>query len=204
MFVVDIEYWHLFLQNDYPVIQLRIYKMHGAAGKFDSVSESLLLGLESREGRQERRMNIEDALRKLLYKPGREQSHVPGQANQINFMLFQRGDNFAVMLFPCLAFGRNRQSGQSQAACDFEPTGISFIGDDYSNPRIGDFSRGYIPGDGLEVRAASRKQDPEVLHGSSRIFWARSARATEICCPDLRFFTANDPDLASFSPTIKM
>ena len=101
---------------------------------------------------------------KLLHEPGREQAHVSRQADQIDFVLLQRGDDFAIMLFARLALGWNDQGFESHALGDFEAAGLRLVGDDDGNAGVGNFARSDILGDGFEVRAASGEEDAEVFH----------------------------------------
>src|ERR1700676_1983745 len=84
-----------------------VHKMYGTAGDFHSVGECLLLSFESREGRQQGRVDVKDLARKLLDKPRREQAHISRKADEIDFVLLEGGNDFAVVLFACLAFGRD-------------------------------------------------------------------------------------------------
>src|ERR1700690_953098 len=56
------------LQDDHTVVQLLVDKVNRAAGHLDAVVEGLGLRVEPRKSRQQRRMNIQDALRKSLNK----------------------------------------------------------------------------------------------------------------------------------------
>src|SRR5580658_7269086 len=92
------------------MIQFFIHKMHSAPGNLDSISEGLLLRLQARKSRKQRRMNVENPPRKLLHEPGRKQPHVSGKADEGYFMLPKRAYNFAVMLFPRPALRWNHYS----------------------------------------------------------------------------------------------
>src|SRR5437588_11682045 len=72
------------LNDDRAVIQFLIHKMDATTRHFHSVGKSLLLSFEPRERWKERRMDIENPSRELLHKPGREQAHVSGEADQVN------------------------------------------------------------------------------------------------------------------------
>ena len=109
-------------------------------------------------------MDVENATGEVLHEPGRKQAHVPGQADQVNLVLFEGRDHFAIVIFSGLALGGNQNRREPQAACGFQASGVSFVGDDDGNPRIGDLPGRDVLGDGLEIRSAPRKQDAEVLH----------------------------------------
>src|SRR5712692_4379520 len=103
-------------------------------------------------------MDVQDLARKLAHEPGREQAHVSGKADQINFMLLQRGDYFAVVLFAGLSFGRNNESFESQPQRGFKPSRIGAIGNYDPDAGVLNLSRGDVLCDDLEVRPASREQ----------------------------------------------
>ena len=54
-------------------------------------------------------MNVQYLVRKLFYEPGRKQPHVSRKADEIDFVLLQRGYHFAVVIFTLLAFRWNDQ-----------------------------------------------------------------------------------------------
>src|SRR5215469_1397279 len=93
----------MLLQNDGSVIQLFVHKMYCAAGDLNSVSEGLFLSLKPRKCRQQGRMDVQNPLRKLLYEPGREQAHVPGETDEVNLALLQSCSDFLIVLLAGLA-----------------------------------------------------------------------------------------------------
>src|SRR5205807_8140042 len=94
-------------------------------------SERLLLSLQAWEGGQESRMNIKNAAWELLHKPGRVQAHVPGKADQVDFVFSQRCDHFAIVLFALFALRRNHQRCETHLACNFESSSIRSVRDDH-------------------------------------------------------------------------
>src|SRR5260221_146843 len=72
---------------------------HGAAGEFYAVFESLALGFEAGEGREKRRMNIEDAVGKFCDEERREQTHVTREADEVDFVLVENGGDLAIVSF---------------------------------------------------------------------------------------------------------
>jgi len=72
-------------------------------------------------------MNVQNALWELLYEPGRKQTHVSGEADEIDMVLFKGLDNFTVMLLTFFAFGRNRQCGQAETSSRFETAGVRLV-----------------------------------------------------------------------------
>jgi len=102
-------------------------------------------------------MNIQNPLRKLLHEPGREQPHVSGQADEIDVVLREGGDDFAVVFFAGLAFGRNHQSIQPALTRDGNPRRIGPVRNDDCDARVRNAARINAVGDGDEVRPASGK-----------------------------------------------
>jgi len=84
--IVAIQHRNRPLQHNHPVIQPVIHKMDGAPGRLHPIFERLLLRLEPRESRKQRRMNIQYAIWKRSDKYRRKQPHVTGKANQIHAM----------------------------------------------------------------------------------------------------------------------
>src|SRR5271166_1043290 len=120
MRVVAFEDRNRLLQHNHAVVELLIHKMHRAPGHLYAVSKSLLLRIQTGKRRQERRMNIQDALRKGLYKFRRQQPHVSSQADQIDIVFPQAGNNFRIMLRPrpsiARAFKPSARAGSSPGA----------------------------------------------------------------------------------------
>src|SRR6266496_6339915 len=128
-------------------------------------------------------MNIQNALRELLHKPGRKQPHISRQADQINLVFFESGSHSLIVLLAAPALGSNRERRKPHAAGGFETSGLGPIGNDHRDPGIVDSSRSHIFGDGLKVRPAPGEQDAEVFHSKS--FRRRSMRMMRI---EITFF----------------
>ena len=103
-------------------------------------------------------------MRKLLHKPWRQQAHVSGKANKINFVVLQSGDYFAVMLLARLALGRDDKRFQPTLAGRRNARCIWLVGDDNGDPRIGNAAGVDVIGDGDEIRTASGKEDAQGFH----------------------------------------
>ena len=99
MHIISIQHWHSFLQNDCAVVQMFVNKMHGASRYFNAIFQRLFLRVHAGKCRQQRRMNVDDAIGKSPYEIRRQQSHVPGQADQVHLRLFQGGYHFGIVLF---------------------------------------------------------------------------------------------------------
>src|SRR5258707_4569380 len=97
--VVGIEDGDDGLQDDGAGVEIFVDEVDGASGELDAVVEGLLLRFEAGEGRQERRVNIEDALGKGGYEEGGEKAHVAGEADEIDFVFVEYGGDLSVVGF---------------------------------------------------------------------------------------------------------
>ena len=62
---VGVQHRNRRLQNDRTRVQFFVHEMHRAAGDLDAVFERLMLRVETRKGRQQRWVNIENPIRIL-------------------------------------------------------------------------------------------------------------------------------------------
>src|SRR5215469_4519496 len=72
------------LQNDDAMVHSLVDKVHGAAGDLHAVIKRLVLSIKPRKGRQQRRMNVDDPVRKRLHESRSDNSHVTGKANKVD------------------------------------------------------------------------------------------------------------------------
>ena len=100
-------------------------------------------------------MDVQDAIGKLGDKKRREQAHVAGQADEVNFVLVKNGGDLAVVGFALEAF-RGDHAGLDSTRFGALETGRAFaIADDNGDFRDGDAARGNAFRERLEVRAAA-------------------------------------------------
>lgn len=97
--------WHKALQDDDAVIQVFVHEMHGAAGDLYPIVEGLGLRVQAGERRQKGRVDVEDATGEGRDELGRKQTHVAGQANEIDAVGCQAGDDLGIVLSAGSAFG---------------------------------------------------------------------------------------------------
>ena len=71
--------------------------------------KSLLLGVQARKTRQQRRMNVQDLARIGCNKIFAQEPHVAGETNQIDARLFENRDDLAVEIRTLNAFGIERE-----------------------------------------------------------------------------------------------
>ena len=139
--------------------------MNGAAGELHSVFEGLFLCLRARERRQERWVDVQDAVAKLAHEIRAQHAHETCQAHHLDLALLQHGHQLAVIRFALFALGRNQAAVEAHLASSRETRGIFAIAD--HNRNSGRKLAGLdVPSDGLEIRAAAREQDSQVLHRS--------------------------------------
>src|SRR5579872_7206462 len=109
-------------------------------------------------------MNVEYFLRKLLHKPGREQAHVASQADEIDFMVFQCGDHFAIMGLAVFPFRGDSQSVEAQFSGGFQSTSVRFIRNDDSYASVEDRATRDVSCYRTKIGATPGKQNAYVLH----------------------------------------
>src|SRR5437764_3543932 len=113
-----------------------IHEVDCASGNLHSVMKGLVLRVEAWERRQQRRMNIQNALRKLTYKVSAQQPHEPGQTNQFDLVAFQLFHQLPVIDFAVEPFRREADYEESSLTGDFEASRFRAISDHYGNLSI--------------------------------------------------------------------
>ena len=156
------------LEDDDAVVEVFVDEVDGAAGEGAAVVEGLGLGVEAGEGGKQRGVDVEDALGEGGDEGRREQAHVSGQADEIDLMLAEAGDDVGVMLGAGAATGDEAGGGKAEAACGVEAGRVLNVGEDDGDGGCGDASVGDGLGDGEEVGAAAGEQDAEP-GGSGRV-----------------------------------
>src|SRR5258708_36268333 len=126
--VVGIEDGDDGLQDDGAGVEIFVDKVDGASGELDAVIEGLLLRFEAGEGRQERRVNIDDALGKGGYEEGGEKAHVAGEADEIDFVFVEYGGDLAGVGFAFKAFGGDGARGNVAGGGALEAGGTGLGG----------------------------------------------------------------------------
>lgn len=152
------------LGDDDAVVELLVDEVDGAAGDLDAVVEGLLLGIEAGEGREQRGMDVEDALREGLDEAGREQAHVSGEAYVVDVVGAEGGDDFFVVLGALAAVGLDGEGFKAALACGFEAGRVGFVGDDDGDFAASELAGGDVVCYGEEVGATAGEQDAETSH----------------------------------------
>jgi len=143
------------LQHNNAVVEMLVYKMDRAAGNLYPIIESLRLRLKAREGRKQRRVNIEDAVGKCRHKFRREQPHVAGQADQVCAVCSQAGNYIGVVLGAGAAFGDKNCVREPHLLSGNDPGSLGNVGDYHPNLHTGEAAGTDRLGNGEEVRAAA-------------------------------------------------
>jgi hypothetical protein len=107
-------------------------------------------------------MDIEDAIGEGSDEIRRQQAHVAGEADQIDFVLVENGDHLAVEGFALKSFGWNDAGGEAALPGAIDPRGAVAIAEDNRDFGVGDAACGDAFGESLEVGTAATQQ-----HGNS-------------------------------------
>jgi hypothetical protein len=149
------------LQQDHAVVQVLIDKMDGASGQLDAVIEGLGLRVEAGKGGQERGVDVEDAVGKGGDELRREEAHVAGQADEVDAVGAEAGEDIAIVVGAGAAFGDEESGGQAEIAGGGEAGSVGDIGDDEGDLNAGEAAFADVAPDGEEVGAAAGEEDAE-------------------------------------------
>lgn len=142
------------LQKNGAAVEIFIDKMNCTSGYFHSVLEGLVLGVESGEGGKQRRMDVQDLVRKLRNEATGEKAHVTGETDEVDLVLVKQGGNLGVEFGA--VHSRRRDAAVRQAEFTrFGETGC--IGAICKNePDLAaEVALQNIPGDGFEIGTAA-------------------------------------------------
>src|SRR5882724_4677900 len=92
------------LKNDNTVVNSLVNEVDGAAGELSPVIKRLALSIEAGKRWQQRRVNIEDAIREGLHKCGRDNTHITSKANKIDIMVGKCRDHLSIVRDAVLPF----------------------------------------------------------------------------------------------------
>jgi hypothetical protein len=151
------------LHDDRPMIELFVDKVHGASGDSDPIGESLTLRVETGKGGQQRRVDVENALREGAHKLHRQQSHVASETDEINLVRLQTGDDLGIVL-GALPSSRLNHLGRESCTPGSRNSGrIAPVGDYNGNLHTGQAPLRDSLGDGKKVGAPAGKQDSQTM-----------------------------------------
>ncbi len=104
-------------------------------------------------------MDVEDAVGKGGDEAGGKQAHIAGEADQIDLVLAEAGDEVGVVVGAGAAFGDVNCGGKVEVAGGSDARGISDVGEDDGDFDVGEFSGPDRFGDGEEVGTATREEN---------------------------------------------
>src|SRR6266404_8071986 len=139
------------LQDDRAGIEIFVHEVDRATGKFYAVFERLALRFQARKRRQQRRVNIQNAVWKRRHKVRRQQAHISGKANQVHLVLVQDGDDLPVVGFTLQTFRWNHARSNAARFGTLD-TGRAFaVTDDHGDFRVRNPARGDAVRQRLEI-----------------------------------------------------
>src|ERR1700733_2841320 len=129
--------------------------MDRATGKLGPLLDGLTLRFQTGKGREERRMNIQYALRICRDEMRRKQPHITRQTDEIHFFLAQGSDHYPVVGLTLESFRRNNLRRDSAYSRFFDPRCAFAITQNNRNFSIANSSGVNTIGQRFEIRAAS-------------------------------------------------
>ena len=173
------------LKDDRPRVQILVHEMNSGAADAGAVVERLLLRVQAGVSRQQRWVNVEDAVRKSVNENRTQQPHEAREAHQRHAALPEFRDQRAIVVLAS-AVVLVIQDQRFNAGGDrvIETRGIGAIGNDDRDRRVEPLFGNRID-DGFQIRTTSRDQDAEFpVHSTSEILPAeRSDNATNVNVP---------------------
>jgi hypothetical protein len=159
--VVGLENGDRSLKNDGSVIEMLVHKVDRAAGDLHAIVERLLLGIEAGEGGKQRGVDVENAVGECGDESGREQAHVAGEADEVDFVLVKAGDEICIVVGAGPPFGTVEDGGEAELSGRGKAGCVLNVGDNYGDFYVEQFARADVAGNGEEVGAAAGKEDAE-------------------------------------------
>ena len=121
------------LRDDGAGIEALFHEMHGTAGILNAVLPSLVLRVEPRECRQQRRVNVQDLPMKFADEMAAQDPHVARKANQVHTALPQLVNQLAIVRFPVQPLGCQSNGVQPALLGGRESRGFRTIGDHHGD-----------------------------------------------------------------------
>src|SRR5205085_5189577 len=120
----------------------------------------------------------QDPVRKLLYKPWREQAHVSSKADEIDFIFFESRNDLPVMNLSIFALRGDDCSVKVTFSSDINSPCIGSIRNNQSYARVRNTACVNAVRNGNEVGTTPGKQDAEIFH-SKLLFITETQRHGE-------------------------
>ncbi len=174
---VGIEHRHGGLKHDWAAIELRRHQMHGRAAHAHAVLQRLPLRVEPRKRGQQRRVNVEDAIRERLEQRRADAPHETGETDEADIAIVQEPDDHAIVIVASGVITRPEIHGfdpgrpRARKTVGFRPIG------DHNRDRRVEFRAGRRIDDRLEVAAAPGDENGEpAVHEQIRVSAHRRVR----------------------------
>ena len=172
---VSRQHGHGTLNDDWAPVEFGRDEVDGDTAHFHPVSDRLLLRIESRECRQQRRMNVEDAVRERFDQRLADKTHESGKTHQTNITRLQLSGKGTIVVLSRRERAMREDDGfNARGTRALEASGIGTVRDHDRDRRI---QTSVCDGvnERLEVRSSSRNQDTQTIVG-----WFRHSH----CCED--------------------
>ena len=161
------------MQQDGAAVALLVDKVDGGTGHLAAPGQSSLMGAQAvhagpTEGRDERRVNIQDAAGIGFNDTGAQHGKEPGQHHQIDVVAFQRFQQGRVKFLAggvVLAADHNALHTGFCSPLQRKDTGLG--GYHQRNFTIGVLAPGFAVQQGLQIGAAARNKHSYVQHSST-------------------------------------
>ena len=150
------------LEDDDAVVDVLVDEVDGAAGDVDAEGQGLLLRVEAGEGREQGRVDVDDAVGEGGDKGWRDDAHVAGEADEVDFVLVEAGDELGVVGGAGLggaAFGGDGEGGEVEVAGGGEAGCVGAVGEDAGDLGGVETVEADGFGDSEKVGAASGEED---------------------------------------------
>ena len=147
------------LADDDAVVDGLVDEVDGASGDLCTVVEGLLLGVESREGWEQRGVDVEDTVRKGGHEGGRDDAHVSGEADEIDLVLVEAVDHLGVVLGALATGGGDGEGREVELAGRGEAGSVLEVGEDDGDLGVVEAVFADGGGYGEEVGAAAGEKD---------------------------------------------
>src|SRR5450830_1066312 len=151
--VVCIEYVYRLLQNDHPGVQ-------------NGLMHVLYIETTSTEGRDQRRMDVDDAVRIRRHRRAPHDTQIPREHDEVDLVLRQSGCEGSVVRNPSTSSPVDQQCRDTMAACPFQHR-RGPVRDDDGHGGIRYLSLFHCRHDRLTVSTIARRQDGDARHRQS-------------------------------------
>lgn len=169
------------LQEDRTVVDVLINEMNRDTSDRGSPREGIVNGVDARERREQRRVDIQDAILESTDQHRGENPHKSCQADEPHVMLIEKVDEVAITRFATgEGVGIDEDRGNARAFRTDQCESLGLIREDDGDARS-EASRPHRVDDGLEIGALPRAQD---RNGGTQTMFFEIVLCPQVClCP---------------------